>query len=56
VISHDLASTLKIADNIGMLFRGKLVQFGTKDDVIGSSNETVRQFLDRRTDGPIQIV
>jgi len=56
VISHDLASTLKIADNIGMLFRGKLVQFGTKDEVIGSSNETVRQFLDRRTDGPIQIV
>lgn len=56
VISHDLASTLKIADNIGMLFRGKLVQFGTKDEVIGSRDETVRQFLDRRTDGPIQIV
>lgn len=56
VISHDLASTLKIADQIGMLFRGKLVQFGTKDEVIGSRNETVRQFLDRRTDGPIQIV
>lgn len=56
VISHDLASTLKIADHIGMLFRGKLVQFGTKDEVIGSRNETVRQFLDRRTDGPIQIV
>lgn len=56
VISHDLASTLKIADHIGMLFRGKLVQFGTKEEVIGSRNETVRQFLDRRTEGPIQIV
>ena len=56
VISHDLASTIKIADNIGMLFRGKLVQFGRKDEVLKSEHPTVRQFLDRRTEGPIQIV
>jgi len=56
VISHDLASTAKIADYVGVLFKGKLVQFGTKDDVFGSRDPVVRQFLDRRSDGPIQIV
>ena len=56
VISHDLASTIKIADNIGMLFKGKLVQFGSKADVLKSEHPIVRQFLDRRTEGPIQIV
>lgn len=56
VISHDLASTLKIADRIGMLFKGKLVESGPKDEVLASQNPTLRQFLDRRTDGPIQIV
>jgi phospholipid/cholesterol/gamma-HCH transport system ATP-binding protein len=56
VISHDLASTEKIADDIGMLFRGKLVQYGPKAAVLGSREPTVRQFLDRKTDGPIQIV
>lgn len=53
VISHDLASTEKIADWIGVLYRGKLVQFGEKRAVLASTNDTVRQFLDRKTDGPI---
>ena len=56
VISHDLASTEKIADHIGVLHRGKLVQFGPKRDVLGSSHETVRQFLDRKTDGPMKVI
>lgn len=56
VISHDLASTEKIADDIGMLFKGKLVQFGTRGEALASSQPIVRQFLDRKSDGPIQIV
>lgn len=56
VISHDLASTAKIADLIGMLFRGRLVGFGPKAEVLQSRDSTVRQFLDRKSDGPIQIV
>ncbi len=55
VISHDLASTEKIADHMGMLFGGKLVQFGSKAEVLASSNPVVRQFFDRSTDGPIRI-
>ncbi len=56
VISHDLASTTKIADHVGMLFRGRLVEFGPKEQVLRSADPVVRQFLDRKSDGPIQIV
>ncbi len=56
VISHDLASTEKMADYIGVLYRGQLVQFGPKREVLESRNETVRQFLDRKTDGPMKVI
>ena len=49
VISHDLASTEKIADDIGVLVGGKVVEFGRKKNVLGSRNEIVRQFLDRKS-------
>jgi phospholipid/cholesterol/gamma-HCH transport system ATP-binding protein len=56
VISHDLPSTAKIADWIGLLFGGRLVQFARKDELLSSAVPTVRQFLDRKSDGPIRIV
>jgi len=56
VISHDLASTARIADYVGVLLEGKLLEFGPKETVLASRQEAVRQFLDRRSDGPIRIV
>ena len=55
VISHDLDSTKKIADHIGVLFAAKLVQSGARDEVLRSSHPVVRQFLDRKSEGPIRI-
>lgn len=56
VISHDVASTRRIGDQIGMLYEGKLVGFGPATDILESSDPILRQFFDRRSDGPIQIV
>jgi phospholipid/cholesterol/gamma-HCH transport system ATP-binding protein len=56
VVSHDIESTFKISDYIGMLWQGKLVAFGTKDQVMNLNNEVIRQFFSRRAEGPIQIV
>lgn len=56
VVSHDIESTFKIADYIGMLWKGKLVAFGPRDEVRDMKNEVVQQFFHRRSDGPIQIV
>ncbi len=56
VVSHDIESTFKIADYIGMLWQGKLIAFGTKDEIMNMDNAVIRQFFNRRSDGPIQIV
>ncbi len=46
IISHDLALTFKIADNIGFLHNGKIIEFGDKNTIINSQNPTVREFLE----------
>ena len=47
VISHDIIGTFNIADYIGMLYNGDFIIFGTKEDVLNSENEIVRDFLKR---------
>jgi phospholipid/cholesterol/gamma-HCH transport system ATP-binding protein len=56
VVSHDIESTFKVADYIGMLWCGKIIAFGTKDEVMNLNNKVVRQFFSRSSEGPIQIV
>ncbi len=45
VISHDLSLTFKIADNIGLLDNGKIVEFGPKNLFLNSDNGLVKNFL-----------
>ena len=56
VISHDVPSTRRIADMVGMLYQAKLVGFGPANEILNSNNAILRQFFDRQSDGPIQIV
>lgn len=51
VISHDIVGTFKIADAVGMLYQGKLVEFGTPEALKRSQNPVVRQFLARNLTG-----
>ena len=46
VISHDIESTFKIAHQIAMLYKGKIIQTGTPDDIRGSSNPVVKNFIE----------
>ncbi len=56
VISHDTAEALTIADTIGMLARGKLVHYGPRSELENHCHPALRQFFDRSTSGPIQVV
>ncbi len=47
VITHDVQSAGAIAHQVGMLFGGKLLAYGPKDEVFASTDPTVRGFLDR---------
>ncbi|MCH9680266.1 MAG: ABC transporter ATP-binding protein [Deltaproteobacteria bacterium] len=56
VISHDTAEARTIADTIGMLAGGKLVAYGPKAELEHDCHPALRQFFDRATEGPIQVV
>ncbi len=53
-ITHDMPSARKIADEIAMLFEGKIIWRGPAADVMHSGNEYVDQFVHGRAEGPIQ--
>ena len=54
-ITHDMQSALEIADRIAMMFEGRIVWIGGKDEINHSNNEFVDQFIRGSTDGPIQM-
>jgi len=45
VISHDLKESFKIADYVGMLYNGEIIEFTTPEEFQNSSNEIVQAFL-----------
>tara|TARA_R110002020_G_scaffold224599_1_gene434224 strand:- start:100626 stop:101390 length:765 start_codon:yes stop_codon:yes gene_type:complete len=53
-ITHDMPSARKIADEIAMLFEGKIIWRGKAADVDHSGNDYVDQFVHGRASGPIQ--
>jgi phospholipid/cholesterol/gamma-HCH transport system ATP-binding protein len=56
IVSHEIPDIFDIAQNVAMLFRGDILQFGTADEVRNSSNPVVKQFISGSLDGPIQMV
>ena len=53
VVTHELSSAFRIADRIAMLYNGKLLAVGTKDEIRQSQHPRVRQFLNRVPDNPV---
>lgn len=54
-ITHDMASARKIADDIAMIYEGRIVWRGPAADVMSSGNPMVDQFVHGRADGPIKM-
>lgn len=46
VISHDILGMFRIADRIAMLYEGKIIEYGTPDDIKRSTNEITKEFLE----------
>ncbi len=56
IVSHDVPSVLRMADRMGLLYEGRLRLVGTPAAFRTSTDPVVRQFLEGKTDGPIQVV
>jgi len=46
VISHDIESTFKIAHKVAMLYKGKIIAYGSPEEIKTSSNPVLRQFIE----------
>jgi phospholipid/cholesterol/gamma-HCH transport system ATP-binding protein len=55
-ITHDMKSAYKIGDRIAMLYQGKIIEVGTPDDIKNSPNPIVQQFIQGKSEGPIQLL
>ena len=53
VVTHDIATSKRVADFIGLLYRRNLVKFGPAREMFESDIPVVRQFLAGATEGPI---
>ena len=46
VISHDIDSTFKIAHRVAMLYNGKIIAYGSPEEIRSSDNPALRQFVE----------
>jgi phospholipid/cholesterol/gamma-HCH transport system ATP-binding protein len=54
VITHDMASSYKIADRIAMLYEGRIIEVGTPEEIRNSRNAFIQQFVHGQAEGPIK--
>jgi phospholipid/cholesterol/gamma-HCH transport system ATP-binding protein len=53
VITHNIALAKRVAEHVSVLWQGKIVESGSAEQVFGSENPFVRQFLESETVGPL---
>ncbi len=53
IITHDMVSAYKVADRIGMLYEGTIIEMGTPEEIKNTKNPVVRQFIHGSAEGPI---
>lgn len=54
IITHDMVSAYKVADRIGMLYGGQIIEMGSPEQIKNSENQVVQQFIHGRAEGPIK--
>ncbi len=53
VVSHDIESCFRIADNIIILFFGEIIAMGAAEEIKNSKDLRVKQFINGEPEGPI---
>jgi phospholipid/cholesterol/gamma-HCH transport system ATP-binding protein len=55
VVTHEMKSAFRIAHRMVMLYEGRIVAEGTPEEIRGSPNPLVQQFIRGEPDGPIPL-
>jgi phospholipid/cholesterol/gamma-HCH transport system ATP-binding protein len=55
-VTHDIVSAYKISNRIAMIYEGKIIFVGSPEEVKGTADPIVRQFVEGRATGIIKAV
>ena len=55
VITHDIHSAFEIADQIVLLYQGRIAAQGTVKEILQNEDPLVRQFITGSVEGPLEI-
>lgn len=55
VVTHNMESVFRIADRVAMIYKGKILEVGTPNEIKNSKNDIVQQFINGEIEGPIQL-
>lgn len=53
VITHDMVSAFKVGDCFSMLFKGKFIFSGSKEEIQNSDDPLIQQFIQGKAEGPL---
>ena len=56
IVSHDIPAIFAVADNVAMIYQGRIVEKGTPEEIQLSLSPVVQQFITGNLEGPIHIV
>jgi phospholipid/cholesterol/gamma-HCH transport system ATP-binding protein len=56
IVSHEIPDIFDVAQNVAMLFQGKILQHGSTEEIMNSDHPAVRQFISGSLEGPIQMM
>jgi phospholipid/cholesterol/gamma-HCH transport system ATP-binding protein len=56
VVTHDIKSAYHVGDRIAMLHEGRIIFSGSPDEVRGTDDPVIRQFVEGRAEGPIKPI
>jgi len=56
IVTHEVPTIFDICDYVAMLYQGKILFYGTPDEIRASDHPAVRQFIHGELDGPLQFL
>ncbi|MDR0515939.1 MAG: ABC transporter ATP-binding protein [Fibromonadaceae bacterium] len=55
VVTHDMVSAFKVADRIAMLYKGRIIEIGSVNEIKNTANPFVKQFITGQRNLPTDI-
>ncbi|ABB31029.1 ABC transporter related protein [Geobacter metallireducens RCH3] len=56
IVSHEIPEIFDISDQVAMLYRGRITEMGTPEEIRRSEHPVVRQFISGSLEGPIKFI